>query len=378
LKVRPVLGIVLALALHSAGAQSGSEMRSVTGRLLLGSAPGTRPLAGMHVVLHRIGPDSAGPVDSMRTAADGSYRFRYRWSPDSSLYIVSARYQGIAYFTAPLRQAQVSSPEGDVLVYDTTSRPIALQVRGRHLVLTRGSGSLPRVFDVLEIANDSSLTLVAGSGGYTWETLLPSNALRPSASGGDIPPQTVVFAEGRARVTAPFSPGVRQLVLSYEVTGSSLSIPLDTPISVLELLVEEGSGGVLRSAPLQRQEDVSLEGRRFQRYLGLEVQSGSVLEVALQGGGSSRRWPRFLPVLLAALALVLGTMYGRRAIGPKLAAPVPLSNYSAAELARATAAIDFLRERKGVDPATRSFLEARRAELMQALRAALAAERRTL
>jgi hypothetical protein len=37
------------------------------------------------------------------------------------MYIVSARYSGVAYFTAPLRERAVTSPDADVAVYDTTS-----------------------------------------------------------------------------------------------------------------------------------------------------------------------------------------------------------------------------------------------------------------
>lgn len=373
----PAAALVLALLLvpvppQLVMGQGSGETRTVSGRLLLGTPDGTRPVAGVHVVLHRIGPDTAGPVDSVRTARDGSYRFRYRWSGDSSLYIVSARYHGIAYFTAPLRQRDVASPDGDVLVFDTTSRPFPLEVRGRHFVLARGTGSVPRVFDVFEIANDSTLTLVAGSGGYTWETLLPSGALRPSAGGGDVPSQAVVFAEGRARVAAPFSPGIKQVVLSYELAGGTLSIPVDAPTGVLEVLLEEGTGSVLRRGPLQRQEDVSLEGRRFQRYLGQNVPRGSVVELTLAGGGFGRELTRLLPIALAAVVLVLGVAYGRRKLASQSVGPVPLSAYSTSELAGAVAAIDALRERPDADPALLAFLDSRRAELMAALRDALA------
>ena len=79
------------------------EMRTVAGRVLSGSRDSLSPVANQMVVLHRISADSSGPIDSARTSATGGYRFRYRLDGPRSMYIVSSRYAGIAYFTTPLR-----------------------------------------------------------------------------------------------------------------------------------------------------------------------------------------------------------------------------------------------------------------------------------
>ena len=56
-----------------------------------GEAKGPRPIAGVRVVLHRVGADNAGPLDSMLTDARGRYHFQYAksGSPDA-IYFVSA------------------------------------------------------------------------------------------------------------------------------------------------------------------------------------------------------------------------------------------------------------------------------------------------
>lgn len=64
---------------------------------------GPKPIDGVRVVLHRVGPDQAGPLDSALTGPRGEYHFRYHTSgsPDA-VYFVSASYDGIAYFSTPL------------------------------------------------------------------------------------------------------------------------------------------------------------------------------------------------------------------------------------------------------------------------------------
>ena len=72
-----------------AAAPSGS--RTVAGRVVRPGVEAFEPVSGTWVTLHRVGRDRAGPLDSARTASDGSYRFGYTPSgaPDA-IYFVSA------------------------------------------------------------------------------------------------------------------------------------------------------------------------------------------------------------------------------------------------------------------------------------------------
>ena len=267
------------------------EQRSVEGRVLLGGGAAPRPVAGQVVVLHRISADSSGPVDSMRSTQGGTYRFRYRLEDSRSMYIVSARHAGVAYFTSPLREQDVRGTEGDVVVYDTTSRTFPMAVRARHFVVAPpDGGGLRRVVDVFEVANDSGRTLVPGSAGAaTWRVRLPDAARDPSSSGGDMPPEAFRFTGGNAELTVPFPPGSRQLVLAYGIpAGGALEVPLDDPTASLEVLVEGGGLGVA-GAGLTLQEPVTLEGRTFQRFVASEVAANSAF--AVQGsGGAPGAW----------------------------------------------------------------------------------------
>ena len=61
----------------------------------------TVAVRGAAVVLHRVGRAAQGPVDT--TVADAAGRFRLRFTPDTSAaWLLSARFAGIEYFSAPI------------------------------------------------------------------------------------------------------------------------------------------------------------------------------------------------------------------------------------------------------------------------------------
>ena len=107
--------------------------RRVDGQIVTGTREGTRPVAGQWVVLHRVGQDRAGPIDSMQTTANGRYHFAFRASGDTSaLYFASTTYGGVAYFTSPLRGDIVRGDDAAITVFDTTSGPVGIRVNAIH------------------------------------------------------------------------------------------------------------------------------------------------------------------------------------------------------------------------------------------------------
>jgi hypothetical protein len=314
-------------------------MRTVSGRVLSGSSDSLRPVAGQLVVLHRISADSSGPVDSVRTSATGAYRFRYRLAGPRSMYIVSSRYAGVAYFTAPLRDAAVTSPDADVSVYDTTSVAFPLTVRARHVVIAPADpGGSRRVVDVFEVANDSNRTRVPGADGATWRVALPAEAREPGSSGGDLPPDAFRFAAGSAELLVPVPPGSRQVVLTYAIpVRGSVSIPVADPVANLEVLLE-GTAARVSGAGLMADDPVSMEGRTFQRFLASPVAGGTSFVVAEGGWGMGGRAGRVALLAVAALAVALGIVFGRRSAGR--AGALPPTRPAAEALAREIAALD--------------------------------------
>lgn len=350
------------------------EVRTVAGRVTTGTGTDTRGVSGQTVVLHRISADSSGPVDSIRTSASGAYRFRYTLEGPRSMYIVSTRYSGVAYFTAPLRERTVTSPEADVSVFDTTSAGFPLTVRGRHVVIAPPeAGGLRRVVDVFEVSNDSNRTLVAGATGQTWSVTLPSTAREIASSGGDLPPEAFRVGAGKADLLVPFPPGMRQIVLTYAIpVERSVTIPVSETVASLEVLLE--GEGAIAGAGLSALEPVSMEGRAFQRFRSAaSVPAGASFR--LEGAGTGGRAGRLALLAVAAIAVALGILFGRRA--PREPVPARVTRPASESLAREIAALDhvFATPERQAGPAAEHY-RARRSALMGRLVEAQAVEDR--
>ncbi len=288
------------------------------------------PVRHQLVILHRVGQDRAGPLDSVFTDATGAYRFRYvtTGSPDA-VYFASSNYAGIAYFTSPFQTPQVASPDGDIMVFDTTSRGITLHLQGRHLVIgAPGANGLRDVAEVFDLGNDSTKTLIARDTiTPLLTTPLPPGAVSPSVSGGDMAPGAVQFAGGQVRVFAPVSPGVRQLAIAFGLPPAAfpLRVPMGAGVGVLEVLLEEATATPVMPG-LAQQASVSGQGRTFKRYLAQDVPAGAELRVDVGGGaaGGPRRFIAgtvFAMAVLMALALIVAVTRRVRPDGPAAGAP---------------------------------------------------------
>lgn len=278
------------------------------------------PVAGVWTVLHRVGPDSAGPLDSTRSDTRGRYAYSYRRSGSSdAVYFVSATHQGVTYFTVPLAFSEVSGEPAEIVVFDTTSRRVPITVRGRHIVVSAPTSSgLRPVTEVFELSNDTTLTLVspAPSTAPTFSVVLPENAKDPKVEESDIPAEAVSFADGRVRVVAPFPPGVKQLAYSYTLPASEfpLSVPAEAPIDVYEVLIEEPRG-VASGAKLAEEPAVTAEGRTFRRFLAHEVPASAVAVIDIPS--PRRSWsPTFLILFTVGagslMLLALARAYRRK------------------------------------------------------------------
>ena len=378
------------IPVDSAGALSAegpdTATRRVTGRIVTPGDPHEmRPIVGAWVTLHRVGADHAGPLDSVRTNARGAYDFRYRPSGRSdAIYFVSAMYAGIAYFSAPLRRPVVSGDDAEITVFDTTSAPVPIHVRGRHVVVSAASAGRERqVIEVYELANDSSVTRVAPDTGTTFTALVPPNATGFVVGQGDVPPDAVAYANGRARVLAPFAPGIKQLAFAYTLPADAfpLSIPVRDTTNVLEVMIEEPTGRA-EGPGLVEQNPAVVEGRTFKRWLAADVPGAAVIRIDLPPPPFGKRALYVMVVAIVLGAAMLGALaraFWRRPAAQPVRRYVPptAEELKAADdpdaLAREIASLDEDLERQGaVSEAARRAYRARRDELKRRLAAALA------
>jgi len=335
-----------------------------------------RPVAGAWVVLHRVGSDRAGPLDSVRTGANGAFRFRYRLSGSpEALYFVSVQYRGIAYFSPPLRRAVVRGGDADVLVYDTTEDTTRLRVQGRHVIVSSTRGSTREVVEVFEIENRGPRTVVArDSTTPLWATALPADAESAAVAPGDVSAGAFTFRPGRAELFAAIPPGVRQVVLTYTLASHRfpVSVPVERETSVLEVLLEDPRG-TARAPGLAEVGPATIEGRTFRRFLGRDVPRTAVLVVDVPAPPADRG--RVIVALLIGLAAVMIVALAYWFARQRASAPTPAEPSSAliARLASLDAAFE---KAQPASDESRARYERERAELKQRVRDALAAEER--
>jgi hypothetical protein len=285
---------------------TGMHEHTVSGRVLRPAPGGLSEVRGQWVVLHRLGSDSAGPLDSTRTDGRGAYRFRFvPMGDEDALYFAAASHGGVAYFTMPFRDHAVAGEAADIVVYDTTTRDIPISVRGRHLVFSAPNPDSRRVvMEIFELSNDTMVTRVSPlpDSPPTWRATLPATALEPRVSSGDIPAEAVHFEGGEIRVVAPFPPGVRQLAFSYSLPIGEfpLSVPVAIDTDMLEVLIEEPAG-IARGAQLAEVDAATVDGRNFRRFVAQDVRTGAVAVIDIPRA-SSRLDPRYI----AGLTLLIG------------------------------------------------------------------------
>jgi len=272
-----------------------------TGRVL--SADST-PVRGVRVLLHRVGQETQGPIDS--TQSDGRGRFQFTFNPDTSAYyLLSAEHAGIEYFSPPVATNRERPDTGiRILVYDTSSTtPISLVAR--HLVIARpGQDGSRGVLDLMVLRNNSRLTRTTSDTTHpTWSAPLPTGTIGLDLSEGDFSREAVARQGDSVIVVAPFAPGEKQLTVQYLIPSgrSVVELPFGRPGAAINVLAEErdvrvtGSGVVLADSQV-------IQGRSFRRWTGV-AQAAGLVRIVLPGARRTPTW--LLAVLVGTLTLVL-------------------------------------------------------------------------
>jgi hypothetical protein len=328
------------------------------------------PARDVRVVLHRVGQRVQGPLDSTLTDAQG--RFRFTFQPDTTvLYLLSARYRGIEYFSSPL-PTHPSRPDSVVriLVYDTSSTaPVRLEAR--HLVLSRpGENGDRSVLDFMVLRNDGHLTRTGpDSVRPSWSTSLPVGTRGLELGESDFSPDAVSRRGDSLVLTAPLAPGEKQLTIQYQVPSDRhdlrLAFPERTP--TVNVLAEENAIAV-SGGGLARADSQNIQGRTFHRWTG-SMPAGSSLRISLPKIDRTSRW--VLMALVGIIALGL-TGAGWYALRPRARSGTSLSP---GQLVDALAALDdrYAGKEAELSPAEWASYRAERARLKAELEASLAA-----
>jgi hypothetical protein len=365
-----VLSAFTFLSALSALSSLSAQTVHATGRVLTvdsASVPGAR------VVLHRIGQDSQGPIDSTRSDRRG--RFLFSFHPDSgAFYLLSAEHAGIEYFSQPVPTTPERPDTGiRILVYDTSSAaPVSLEAR--HIVVSRpGQDGSRSVLDLMVLRNDSRLTRIAADTSRpTWSGPLPAGSIGLDVAESDFSRDALARRGDSVTVLAPFSPGEKQLTVQY-LSPSNLPViklPFDRSGVTINVLAEE-AGVKVSGSEVALADTQVLQGRSFRRWTGVS-QPGGVVRIQLPRTGRAPSW--LLTLLVGTLTITLAGA-GWRLLRTRSAAADPRTG----ELVDALATLDIgYAGRESETPADQwsSYL-AERARIKAQLQASLAAGRRS-
>jgi hypothetical protein len=276
----------------------------VSGRVLRGGRD-TIPLPGAWVVLHWVTREGGGPVDSVRTDARGRYRMLLR-NPDSAgIYVVSASYDSLAYFSLPLNVAgRPAAHVEDIVTFLTAvdGPPIRL-ARRLATVAAAGEDGTREILEILELENTGLTTRITRDTLVpTWAGRVPERAGQFRGGQGDVSPEAMVFRNDSVIVLGAIPPGpVKQLSYAYSLPAGTraLVIPIDQPTVEVNLLVEDTAAAVtarqLESLGVQE-----IEGRRFAAYRAGPLATGDRVEIQLPA--AAFRAQTVLPYIVALLA----------------------------------------------------------------------------
>jgi hypothetical protein len=361
-------GLLLLLAAGPAAAQQGIRL---DGRVLLGRAADSVPLAGAWVVLHEVTMAGGGPLDSLRAGRDGAFRLGHAAPDTTALYMASTTYLGLTYFSQVVTGRDSTVVLEPLVVYDTSSTGPAIAVSQRHIIVRNGeAGGRRSVLELVALANDGNVARIAGEPPRpTWVGRLPAGVSDFEVGQGDLSSEAVRVVGDSVVVTAPVPPGVKQLVFSYTVpAGDELRLPMDQAAERLLVLLEDTTVTVA-AGPLERRGVEVFNEQPFAVFSGVAPADGGAMVFRFSRSAFSPNMVVLIVVGLAGALLLLAIPLLRRTTPARLRAHPPDTPEA---LARTIAALDATYERGSRGPEETAAWQAERAALKARLGDALA------
>ena len=327
-------------------AQAPAQGFSIVGEAYIGELPPAgMPLADAWVVMHEVHLQGGAPVDSARTDRNGRYVLSVSAFDSASVYLVSATFRGITYFTSALVPRGAADTAETLVVYDTSSTSPRILVDQRHVIVRvpDADGGRP-VLEVLVLANTGTVTRITNESSQpVWRGIIPRGIVQFEVSESEVSPEAIALMGDTLEVTAPIPPGQKQLVLTYVLPAGmrEFVIPVDQPIRRLTVLLEDTTA-VVASGALEYGGVQIFEDAQFALYEGRAMSAGQ--DVAFRFSRQPFAVGRLWVVVVAATALAMllalirwGWGRGRRR------SPVPVTDPGA--LARRIATLDETYER---------------------------------
>lgn len=272
---------------------------SVSGRVVRVDRGDTLIAAGAEVTLHHVSVSAAGQaIDSVRADRNGQYRFLL--SPDSGIYLVSARWSGIEYFAPPIPAETMDQPvEVLIAVVDGTTE-VTVTLIARQIIVTAPTPDGTReVVDAFTFGVDGTQARVpTKKGTATWRILLPAGALDPRVGDSDFAEDAFERMGDTLALMAGIPPGRHVLLIGYRIPKglSSFSLPALDRADTLTVMAEEGG---LKPVGFVRIRKDTIEGRTFSEWSGEAGAADVILQLPWDGAMPS--W--FVGTLAALMGL---------------------------------------------------------------------------
>ena len=299
------------LALLAAGPLAAQQTPLVAaGRVVRITATDTLPAAGADLVLHRIGRDRQGPIDSLRADAAGRVRFRFA-ADTNALYLLTSRHHGVQYFSEPIHTNPDRPDTSLVLaVHDTSSRqPVSLAARNIVVSAPAPDGTR-NVVELLALRNDGPLTRVpADSAEAAWMWRIPDGVAGFAADEGELSAGAIDLHGDSVLVLAALPPGLREITVEYLLPArrAEARFPFDAGADAVNLLVEEADATLGLPPGLEPDSATVIEERRLRRWAGTGP-AGEAIAVSLPVPGRWGRRMLIALIALVALALIAGAV----------------------------------------------------------------------
>jgi hypothetical protein len=301
------VAVCLPIAMGSSAAAGQQDDLRLEGRVLEGDIPAE----GGIVVLHSVSPDSAGEVDSVRVAADGSFELVLPGIPDaevrSQIYFASIQYEGVLYFGTAITQAEQLDSLYTIQVFGSEEVPrqgLQLPITARNLFLELSVDGWWIATDMIAMENVGLKTLVAAEDGIVWSYPLPPGAESAIMGQGELPPDAVSFEGGRISVSAPIPPGERTILIRYNLPDLEATIPVPGLTGRFELFVKEPAPP-FEVAGLEPIDMVSLDaGSTYRRYGASALLDLQIALTQIQ----EDRLPPFRTIALLVTAVLAGAV----------------------------------------------------------------------
>ena len=359
---------------------AGASASRVDGRIVRVTGADERPVRDQWVVLHGVGASGGRAIDSVRTGSSGAFRIRYSRSADNTTqYFVSTVHHGIAYVSGVL-PPDATVDDATLTVFDTTSAPVRLTVRGRHiLVFAPADGPRRRVAEIFDLSNDTTVTRVSSDAETPiWTGTIPTG-FEEFSSGPELSSnESIRVVNGRVASFSPLAPGLKRLAFTYALPPAAFpaSFLIEAPTGLLEVLLEDPQARVA-GAGLVEISPTAIEGRTFRRFQAQDVAAPSVVTVSAPLPPRARRAPNIALTIVVASVMVIALVVAFRRTAPasRSARAIASRESETDALAREIAELDARFDRGTVTDVERAEYEQRRAILKRRLAERLAPPR---